>query len=155
MESMLFWGHQFLGGLKHFRIAVRVWKTNLILEDIAHQNQMKIWPSPWMNFWPKRIFQWFCSPHTRLIWVRVTSSFSQNSNSTSKVIILELWTTSRRLWQSSWGHLHMKTSSTITGSGSNIFSSIWLPKGTNLKGIMLIFSSVVNKKFCSTSLITF
>ena len=80
---------------------------------------------------------------------------SQNKNSTSKVIILDLWTTSRRLWHTSWGHLHMKTSSTITGSGSNISGSMWLPKGTNLKGIMLIFGSVVNKKFYSTSLITF
>ena len=38
----------------------------------------------------------FRSHQTRLIWVRVTSSFSQNSNSTSKVVILELWTTSKR-----------------------------------------------------------
>ena len=104
-------------------------------------------PSPWTNFWPKRVFQWFCSPHTHLTWVCVTYSFSQNSNSTSKVIILELWTTSKRLWQSSWGHFHMKTSSTATGSGSNVSGSVWLPKGTILKGIMLIYSSVVNKNF--------
>jgi len=32
-------------------------------------------------------------PHTRLIWVRVTSSFSRNSNFTSKTVILELWAT--------------------------------------------------------------
>jgi hypothetical protein len=32
---------------------------------------------------------------------------------------------------------------------------VWLPKGTTLKGMMLIFCSVVNKKFYSTSHITF
>jgi hypothetical protein len=32
-----------------------------------------------------------------------------------------------------------------TGSG-NVLGSVWLPKGTTLKGIMLIFSSVVNKR---------
>ena len=52
-------------------------------------------PPPWTNFWPKKVFQWFRSHHTRLIRVRVTSSFSQNSNSTSKVVILKLWTTSK------------------------------------------------------------
>jgi len=32
-------------------------------------------PSSWTNFWPKRVFQWFRSPHTRLIWVHVTFLF--------------------------------------------------------------------------------
>ena len=96
-------------------------------------------PSPWTNFWPKKVFQWFRSHHTRLIWVHVTSSFSQNSNSTSKVVILELWTTSKRSWQTSWGHFYMKTSSTATESGSNVSGGVWLPKGTTLKGIMLIY----------------
>jgi hypothetical protein len=66
----------------------------------------------------KKVFQWFRSHHTRLIWVRVTSSFSQNANVTSKVVILELWTTFKRSWQTSWGHFHMKTSSTATGVGA-------------------------------------
>ena len=35
MESMLYQGHRFLGGIKHFWMAVRVWKMNLILEDLA------------------------------------------------------------------------------------------------------------------------
>jgi len=48
------------------------------------------------EFLAKKVFQWFRSHHTRLIGVRVTSSFSQNSNSTSNVVILELWTTSKR-----------------------------------------------------------
>ena len=63
-------------------------------------------PFPWTNFWPKKVFQWFRSHHTPLIRVRVTFSFSQNSNSTSKVVILELWTTSKRSWQTSWGHCY-------------------------------------------------
>jgi len=49
----------------------------------------------------------------------------------------------------------MKTSSTATGSGSDVYSGVWLPKGTILKGIMLIYSSVFNKNVYSTSLITF
>ena len=64
--------------------------------------------------------------------------FPKNSNSNSKVVILELWTTSKRSWQTSWGHFHMKTSSTATGSGSNVSSGVWLLKGTTLKGIRLI-----------------
>jgi len=34
----------------------------------------------------------------------------------------------------------MKTSSTATRSGSNVSGVVWLPKGTTLKGIMLICS---------------
>ena len=32
---MLYQGHRFLGGIKHFWVAVRVWKTNLVLEDLC------------------------------------------------------------------------------------------------------------------------
>ena len=94
--------------------------------------------SPWTNFWTKRVFQWFRS--SILAWVRVMSYFSQNWNSTSQVITLELWTASKRSWQTSWGQFHMKISSTATRSGSNISSGVWLPKGTTLEGIMLICS---------------
>jgi len=76
--------------------------------------------------------------------------FSRNSNFTSKIVILELWTTSKISWQTSWGNFHMKNSSIATGSGSIVSGGMWLPKG-----IMLIYSSVVNNKFYSTSLITF
>ena len=79
------------------------------------------------------------SAATILAWVRVTSSFSQNSNSTLKVVFLELWTTSKRSWQTSRGHFYMKTSRTATGSGSKVSGGVWLPKGTTLKGIMLIY----------------
>jgi hypothetical protein len=34
--------------------------------------------------------------------------------------------------------LSLKSSSTATGSGSNISGSVWLPKGTALKGIMFM-----------------
>jgi len=91
------------------------------------------------EFLAKKIFQWLRSHHTRLIWARVTSYFSQNSNSTSKIVILELWTTSKRSWQTSWGQFYTKTSSTANGSESNVSGSVWLPKGTTLKGIMLIY----------------
>ena len=36
----------------------------------------------------------------------------------------------------------MKTSSTATGSGSNVSGGVWLPEGTTLKGIMLIYTRV-------------
>src|SRR5215469_13742882 len=41
MESMLYQGHRFLGGIKHFWMAVRVWKTNLVLEDLARKKRTK------------------------------------------------------------------------------------------------------------------
>ena len=194
---MLYQGHRFLGGIQHLWMAVRVWKTNLVVEDPARQKSTKMWPKwgiswglidVWQSEWSvvcwiwiakpsttqkngsscpvrdcghldaasrqcslshchlrerifgqKMYFSGFAAHPTRLIWVRVTSSFSQNSNSTSKVVILELWTTSKRSRQTSWGHFYMKTSSTATGSGSNVSGDVWLPKGTTLKGIMLIY----------------
>ena len=83
-----------------------------------------------------------------LAWsgVRVTSFFSRNSNSTSNVVILELCTTSKRSWQTFWGYFHMWISSTAKGSGRNVSGGVWLSKGTTLKGIMFICSSVLNKK---------
>jgi hypothetical protein len=42
MESMLYRGHRFLGDTEHFWVAVRVWKTNLVLEDLALQKQMRV-----------------------------------------------------------------------------------------------------------------
>jgi len=35
--SVLYRRHRFLGSIKHFWIAVRVWQTNLVLEDLARQ----------------------------------------------------------------------------------------------------------------------
>jgi hypothetical protein len=95
----------------------------------------------------------FRKPHTRLIWVRVTSSFSRNSNSTPKVVILKLWTTSNRLWQIE-GTSTRRLPELLPGVGTN--STAVVPtQGNSLKWMMLIFSSVVNKKFCRTSHITF
>ena len=67
MESMLYRGHRFLGSIKHFWTAVRVWKMNLILEDLAHQKQMKMWPKwgllwglmdVWQSEWS--VLSWIC-----------------------------------------------------------------------------------------------
>ena len=38
MDMMLYRGHRFFGGIKHFWMAVRVWETKLVLENLAHQN---------------------------------------------------------------------------------------------------------------------
>jgi hypothetical protein len=35
MESMLYQGHRFFSGIKRFWMAMRLWKTNLVLEDLA------------------------------------------------------------------------------------------------------------------------
>jgi len=121
--------------------------------DAASQQCPVTLPPPWTNFWTKRVFQWFCSPHTCLMSPCDFLLFPKIKFHL-KGCHLELWTTSKRSWQTSWGHFHMKTSSTATGRGSNVSSGVWLPKGTTLKGIMLIYSSFVNKKCYSTSLIT-
>ena len=42
MESMLYQGHRFLGGIKHFWTAVSVWKTSLVLEELARQKRTKM-----------------------------------------------------------------------------------------------------------------
>jgi hypothetical protein len=47
-----------------------------------------------------------------------------------------------------------ENSSNATGS-DNVSGGVWFPKGTTLKSMMLIFNSVVNRKFYSTSRITF
>jgi hypothetical protein len=51
----------------------------------------------------------------------------------------------QRSWKTSRGHFHIKTSGTAAGSGNNFSGGVSLPKGTTLKWMMLIFSSV-NKK---------
>jgi len=42
MESMLYQGHRFLGGIKNFWVAVRMWKMNLVVEDLARQKCTKM-----------------------------------------------------------------------------------------------------------------
>jgi hypothetical protein len=98
-------------------------------------------PSPWQKFWPKGVVRWFRS--SILAW--------------SESVWLLPFPKTQIPPQRSWVHLkvHTKTSSTATGSGNNVSGSAWLSKGTALKGVMLIFSSVVNKKVNSTSRITF
>ena len=74
MESMLYQGHGFLGGIKHFWMAVRVWKTNLILEDLAPQKRTKIWPKwgiswglidVWQSEWSVVCWIWIAKPSTK------------------------------------------------------------------------------------------
>jgi hypothetical protein len=98
-------------------------------------------PSTWSKFWTKTVLQCFRRPHSRLIYFRVTFSSSRNSNSTWNFVILELRTTFKGSWWTSWGgHFRMKTSNIATGSGNNFSWGVWLHNGTNVKGMMLIFS---------------
>jgi hypothetical protein len=39
---MLYQGHRFLDDIKHFWMAVSVWKANLVLEELARQKQTKL-----------------------------------------------------------------------------------------------------------------
>jgi hypothetical protein len=103
----------------------------------------------------KNYLQWFRSPHTRLILVRVTFSSSWSSNSTPKFVILEPRTTSKMSWQTSWGHVHMKTSSIATVSGNNLSGRVWLHKGVTLKRIMIIISLVFNKNVIAPDLLLY
>ena len=41
---------QVLGGIMHFWMAVSVWKTNLVLEDLARRKRMNMWPK-WGLSW--------------------------------------------------------------------------------------------------------
>jgi len=74
MESMLYQGHGFLGGIKHFWMAVRVWKTNLVLEDLARQKRTKMWPKcgiswglidVWQSEWSVVCWIWIAKPSTK------------------------------------------------------------------------------------------
>ena len=92
-------------------------------------------PLPLTNlFFTKKGIPVVKQPHTCLIWVRVTYSFSRDSNSTSKVVILELWTTTKRSWQTSWGHIHMKTATTSTVSGSKCLRRRVASQGNYFEG---------------------
>jgi len=71
MESMLYQGHRFLGGIKHFWMAVRVWKMNLVLEDLARQKRTKMWPKwgiswglidVWQSEWSVVCWIWIAKP---------------------------------------------------------------------------------------------
>jgi hypothetical protein len=42
MESMFYQGHRLSGGINHFWMALKVWKTNLVLEDFARQKRKKM-----------------------------------------------------------------------------------------------------------------
>ena len=73
-ESMLYQGHRFLSGIKHFWMAMRVWKTNLIVEDTARQKRMKMWRKwgiswglidVWQSEWPVVCWIWITKPSTK------------------------------------------------------------------------------------------
>ena len=71
MERMLYQGHKLLGGIKHFWKAVRVVKTNLVLEDLARQKRTKMWPKwgiswslidVWHSEWSVVCWIWIAKP---------------------------------------------------------------------------------------------
>ena len=42
---MLYQGHRFLGRIEHFWMAVNVWKTNLVVEELERQKRQKCYLS--------------------------------------------------------------------------------------------------------------
>ena len=98
MESMLYRGHGFLGGIKHFWMAMRMWKMNLILEDLAPQKQTKMWPKRdllWglINIWQSESsavsWIWITKPSTTFEprnWAcrKFVQSWFQNTSPTNK-----------------------------------------------------------------------
>ena len=73
MESMLYRGHRFLGDINHFWMAVRVWKTNLVVEDLARQKRTKIWPK-WGLFWG--LVDVWKSEWSVVSWIWITEPFT-------------------------------------------------------------------------------
>ena len=74
MESMHYQGHRFLGGIKHFWMAMRVWKMNLVLEDLAPKKRTKMWPKwgiswglvdVWQSEWSVVCWIWIAKPSTQ------------------------------------------------------------------------------------------
>ena len=66
-------GHRILGGIKHFWMAVRVWKTNVIVEELARQKRTKMWPKwgvswglidVWQSEWSVVCWIWLAKPST-------------------------------------------------------------------------------------------
>jgi len=66
MENMLYQGHRFLGGIKHFWMPVRLWKTNLVLEDLARIS----------SAWPEKVTYCFGHNTTHLSPTDLTNKFT-------------------------------------------------------------------------------
>jgi len=73
---MLYDRYRFLGGIKHFWIAVRVWKTNHVLEDLIRQKRTKMWPKwglsyglidVWLSEWSVVSWIWITKPSTTIL----------------------------------------------------------------------------------------
>jgi len=96
-------------------------------------------PSSWTNFWPKKgisvvpqpPYSPYLSPWDFFLFPKLKFHLKGRHFETVDDI--------QKSWQTSWWHFYMKTSSTATDSGCNVSGSVWLPKGTALKGIMLIY----------------
>jgi hypothetical protein len=154
MEIILYRGHIFMYGIKHFGCPCGCGSWTSILKTLRVKNGRKRDQSEgcrkvWSTFDSQNDRQWaeFESPNRSPHFGRGIEHAGTWMLHHHYVVILELWTTSKGSWQPSWGHFYMKTSSTATGSGNKLSGGVWLPKGTTLKDTMLIFNSVINKKF--------
>jgi len=65
---------QVLGGVKHFWMTMREWKTNLVLEDLTRQKRTKMWPKwgiswglidVWQSEWSVVCWIWIAKPSMR------------------------------------------------------------------------------------------
>jgi len=81
-------GHRFLDGIKHFWMAVWLWKTKLVLEDLARQKYEKMWPKwgltwgvidVWQSEWSVVIWIWISKPSTtKLVPKNLTNEQKEN-----------------------------------------------------------------------------
>jgi len=196
MERMLYLGDGILGGIKQFWMAVRVWKMDIVLEELARQKRTKMWPKwgiswglveVWQSEWSVVCWIWIARPSTK-IWPsdwacgHLDATSRQCSPSHCHLRWTNLWPKKgisvvpqppyspdlspcdffvypkkktqippqiSSFWncgqhskgrdRTAEGISTWRLASTATGSGSNVSGGVWLPKGTTLKGIMLIY----------------
>ena len=75
---MLYQGHRFLDCIKHFWMAVIVWKTNLVVEELARQKRTKLWP------------KWGISWGLIDVWQSEWSAVNLNHQTVHEIVTFEL-----------------------------------------------------------------
>jgi len=120
---MFYQGHRCLGGIKHFLMAVRVWKTNLVLEDLARQKRMKMWPK-WGISWGL-IDVWQSE------WTVVCWSPRTNQKKSSLCPARDCGHLDATTWQCSPSHCHLR------------WTNFWPKKGISVVPVGLAWSESV------------
>ena len=75
---MLYQGHRLLCCIRHFWRDVRVWKTNLVVEELARQKRTKLWP------------KWGISWGLIDVWQSEWSAVNLNHQTVHEIVTFEL-----------------------------------------------------------------